>query len=234
MISEAKWKATRGEATSRRLARTAQLAIAAAAFLILSVLPIQAQTDTVLHSFAGAPTRRRDSLRKPRWGCVGEPLRHDPNRRCLWLRDRVRVGRLRELQREGAVQLRGDGRRRSIARTGLVVDGTAICSALPSSAAAQRPANSGAEPCSSLSTPPGTTPRMYCTVSRAPRTANRRSALLIDVSRQPLRNYRIRRHFKVQPHPARPGAGSYSNWPTTRGATHTVCCTTSWSRAATA
>ena len=56
MISEAKWKATRGEATSRRLARTAQLAIAAAAFLILSVLPIQAQTETVLHSFAGGPT----------------------------------------------------------------------------------------------------------------------------------------------------------------------------------
>ena len=56
MISEAKWKATRGEATSRRLARTAQLAIAAAAFLTLSVLPLQAQTETVLHSFAGAPT----------------------------------------------------------------------------------------------------------------------------------------------------------------------------------
>ena len=56
MISEAKWKAIRGESGGGRLARTAQLVIAAAAFLILSVLPLQAQTDTVLHSFAGAPT----------------------------------------------------------------------------------------------------------------------------------------------------------------------------------
>ena len=56
MISEAKWKAMRGEAAGKRLARTAQLAIAAAAFLILSVLPVQAQTETVLHSFAGGPS----------------------------------------------------------------------------------------------------------------------------------------------------------------------------------
>ena len=94
MISEAKWKATRGEATSRRLARTAQLAIAAAAFLILSVLPIQAQTETVLHSFTSGAYGRRDSFRKPSSGYVGEPLRHGPNRRCFRLRDRVRVGRL--------------------------------------------------------------------------------------------------------------------------------------------
>ena len=55
MISEAKWRATRGEAAGRRLAGTAQLAIAVAAFLILFVLPLQAQTETVLYSFAGAP-----------------------------------------------------------------------------------------------------------------------------------------------------------------------------------
>jgi uncharacterized repeat protein (TIGR03803 family) len=56
MISEAEWRATRGKAACGWLARTAQLAIAATTFLILSALPLQAQTETVLHSFAGAPT----------------------------------------------------------------------------------------------------------------------------------------------------------------------------------
>jgi len=58
MISEANWKATRCEVAGRRrrgLARTARLCIVTAALLIFTVLPLQAQTEKVLHSFAGPP-----------------------------------------------------------------------------------------------------------------------------------------------------------------------------------
>ena len=58
MISEAKWKAMRGEVTGRpgtRLAGAARLGIAAAV-LIFAVLPLQAQTESVLYSFGGPPT----------------------------------------------------------------------------------------------------------------------------------------------------------------------------------
>lgn len=63
MISEAKWKATRGEVAARRgrgLARAARLGFAAAAVLIFIVLPLQAQTETVLYSFTGGFTNGPD------------------------------------------------------------------------------------------------------------------------------------------------------------------------------
>ncbi len=54
--SEAEWKTERGEVAGNRLSNAFRLGIAAAALLILSVLPLQAQTETVLHSFSGGPT----------------------------------------------------------------------------------------------------------------------------------------------------------------------------------
>ena len=163
MISEAKWKATRGEATSRRLARTAQLAIAAAAFLILSVLPIQAQTETVLHSFAGGPTdggTPSGSLVRDVGNLYGTAQIGGASGSGTGF-ELVASENFKEKELYSFGVTSGDGQ---LPVTGLVVDGTAICSALPKLAAAQRPANSGAGPCLSLSTPPGITPRRYCTV----------------------------------------------------------------------
>jgi len=56
VISEANWRAMRGGVAGRRgtvIASAARLGIAAAAILIFVVLPLQAQTEKVLHSFAG-------------------------------------------------------------------------------------------------------------------------------------------------------------------------------------
>jgi uncharacterized repeat protein (TIGR03803 family) len=56
LSSETNRKETRGEVAGRRrrgLARAARLGVAAAAVLIFAVHPLQAQTETVLHSFAG-------------------------------------------------------------------------------------------------------------------------------------------------------------------------------------
>ena len=63
MTSDAKWRARRNElagSRARTLLTAARLGIAAAAALIFAVLPLQAQTDTVLYSFAGGTTSGPD------------------------------------------------------------------------------------------------------------------------------------------------------------------------------
>ena len=174
MISEAKWKATRGEAAGRRLARTAQLAIAAAAFLILSVLPIQAQTETVLYSFAGGPTdggTPSGSLVRDASGNLYGTTQIGGASGAGTVFELVASENFKEKELYSFGATSGDGQ---LPVTGLVVDGIGNLFGTTQAAAAQRPASSGAEPCLSWSIPPGATPRRYCTVSRATRVVNRR------------------------------------------------------------
>jgi uncharacterized repeat protein (TIGR03803 family) len=63
VINESKWKATPGEVAARRgraIAKAARLVIAVAALLIFAGLPLQAQTESVLYSFAGGATSGPD------------------------------------------------------------------------------------------------------------------------------------------------------------------------------
>src|SRR5271157_3590518 len=63
VLSEGQWSATRGEVAARwgrEFASAARLGIAAAAVLLFAVLPLQAQTETVLYAFTGAVTSGPD------------------------------------------------------------------------------------------------------------------------------------------------------------------------------